>query len=210
MSKIVMPTHSSQRGMTLIAAMLLLLVITILGVGMFHSFGIQERIAGNTREKHRGLHAAETTEVHVETALKGYQGANATTGVACASGVVAEATPAIRICTNTLASVATNMSTTPLNIGGTETAVSYLPTGITVGSNSSNVYYKTPEYYVSFIAGAYNQTTGSSTNTYTIDVLAWGGTANSIAEVESTYIVGVTYTTQSATSNSKFINLGGP
>ncbi len=68
MSKIVMPTRSSQRGMTLIAAMLLLLVITILGVGMFHSFGIQERIAGNTREKHRALHSAETTEVHVETA----------------------------------------------------------------------------------------------------------------------------------------------
>jgi type IV pilus assembly protein PilX len=208
MSKIVMPTRSLQHGMALIAAMLLLLVITILGVGMFHSFGIQERIAGNTREKHRALHAAETTQVHVENTLKGNQGANATTGVVCAASVVAEVPPAIQICTNTLASVATNMATLPLNIGGTEADVTYTPPGITVGSNSSNVYFELPRYYVSFINGSYNQTTGVSTNTYTIDALGYGGTANSMAEVESTYIVNVTYTTQG--NNSKFINLGGP
>jgi type IV pilus assembly protein PilX len=208
MSTIPMPTRSSQRGMTLIAAMLLLLVITILGVGMFHSFGIQERIAGNTREKHRALHVAETTEVHVETALKGFQGANATTGVACAATVVTEVPPAIQVCSNTLASAATNMATLPLNIGGTAAGVTYSAPGVTVGTSGSNVYYALPSYYVSFIAGSYNQNTGSSTNTYTIDALAYGGTANSVAEVESTYVVSVTYTTRS--DNSKFINLGGP
>jgi type IV pilus assembly protein PilX len=208
MSTISMPTRSPQRGMTLIAAMLLLLVITILGVAMFHSFGIQERIAGNTREKHRAKHAAETTQVHVERALKGNQGANATTGVVCTAGVVAETPPGILICTNTLASVATNMATMPLNIGGVETDVTYSPPGITVGSNGSNVYYALPRYYVSFIAGSYNQTTGVSTNTYTIDALAYGGNANSLAEVESTYVVNVAYTTQSG--NQKFVNLGGP
>jgi type IV pilus assembly protein PilX len=209
MSTFVMPNPASQRGMALISAMLLLLVITILGVGMFHSFGIQERIAGNTREKHRALHAAESTEVHVETALKGNNGANASTGVVCAAGVVAETPPGIQICTNTLASVATNMATLPLNIGGTATYVTYQPPGVTVStSGGSNVYYQTPAYYVSFISGLYNQTTGMSTNTYTIDVLAYGGTASSLAEVESTYLVNVAYTTQSG--NSKFINLGGP
>jgi type IV pilus assembly protein PilX len=210
MSKIVMPSRSSQRGMALVAALLLLLVITILGVGMFHSFGIQERIAGNTREKHRALHAAETAEVHVETALKGNQGANATTGVACTAGVVAETPPAIQVCTNTLATVATNMSTLPLNIGGQAAGVTYTPPGITVGTDSSNVYFALPSYYVSFIAGLYNQQTGVSTNTYTIDALGYGGTANSMAEVESTYVVNVAYTTQCPTCKSKFINLGGP
>ena len=42
---------SRERGMALISAILLLLVLTILSVGMFRSFGLQERIAGNTREK---------------------------------------------------------------------------------------------------------------------------------------------------------------
>jgi type IV pilus assembly protein PilX len=208
MSKIVMSPRSSQHGMALVAALLILIVITILGVGMFHSFGLQERIAGNTLDKHRALHAAETTEVHVETALKGYQGANATTGVACAAGLPAEVPPAITVCTNTLASVATNMATMPLNIGGALAGTSYTAPGITVGTNGPNLYYTNPSYYVSFIAGLYNQTTGVSTNTYTIDALGYGGTANSLAEVESTYIVNVAYTTTGG--NSKFVNLGGP
>lgn len=207
MSKIVMSPRSKQHGMALAAALLLLIVITILGVGMFHSFGLQERIAGNTLDKHRALHAAETTEVHVETALKGYQGANATTGVTCAAGVVPEVPPAITVCTNTLASVATNMASLPLNIGGTAAGSSYTAPGITVGTGQG-LYYANPSYYVSFIAGLYNQTTGVSTNTYTINALGYGGAPNSVAEVESTYIVNVAYTTRN--DGSKFVNLGGP
>ncbi len=107
--------------------------------------------------------------------MKGNQGANATTGVACAAGVVAETPPGIRICTNTLANVATNMSTLPLNIGGAEAAVTYTPPGITVGANGANIYFGLPRYYVSYISGSYNQTTGVSTNTYTIDALGYGG-----------------------------------
>ena len=77
-------------------------------------------------------------------------------------------------------------------------------------STSTNPPYQSPRAYISFITGSYDQTTGAATNTYTIDAAGWGGTANSIAEVESSYVVNVVYTTQSATSNSKFINLGGP
>jgi type IV pilus assembly protein PilX len=206
MSRIIMSPRSQQHGMALAAALLLLLVITILGVGMFHSFGLQERIAGNTLDKHRALHAAETTEVHVETALKGFQGANATTGVTCA-GLIAEVPPAIQVCTNTLASVATNMASLPLNNAGAVTGVTYQAPGITVGTGQG-LYYANPSYYVSFIAGLYNQTTGVSTNTYTINALGYGGAPNSVAEVESTYIVNVAYTTRN--DGSKFVNLGGP
>ena len=190
--------------MTLIAALLLLVVVTILGVGMFHSFGIQERIAGNTREKQRGLRAAESTQAYVEQLLKANQGANATTGTVCGTGVATT----LQICTNTLANVATNLPDAPLNIGGVKTGVSFAPPGVTAGTNSANTYYQIPLYYVSFISGAYNQQTGAATNTYTIDAVGYGGTKNSIAEVESTYVVYVLYTTQSG--NSKFINLGGP
>jgi type IV pilus assembly protein PilX len=60
------PVHpGSQRGMALVAALLLLVVITILGIGMFRSFGIQERLAGNTRDKQRALHTAEATDSFV-------------------------------------------------------------------------------------------------------------------------------------------------
>ncbi|MGH8322405.1 MAG: PilX N-terminal domain-containing pilus assembly protein, partial [Steroidobacteraceae bacterium] len=131
MSRLAMRPHSSQRGMTLIAALLLLVVITILGVGMFHSFGIQERIAGNTREKQRGLHAAESAQAQAELWLTGNRGANATTGITCSAGLVSGDSGSAQICTNTLANVATNLPNLPLNIGGAETAVTYTPPGIT-------------------------------------------------------------------------------
>ena len=36
-----------QRGVVLISALLLLIVMTLIAIGMFHGFGIQELIAGN-------------------------------------------------------------------------------------------------------------------------------------------------------------------
>ncbi|HUE12144.1 MAG TPA: PilX N-terminal domain-containing pilus assembly protein, partial [Steroidobacteraceae bacterium] len=55
-----------QRGMVLVTALLLLIVVTLLAVGMFRSFGLDEKIAGNVREKQRALNAAETAEEYAE------------------------------------------------------------------------------------------------------------------------------------------------
>ena len=55
-----------EQGMVLVSSMLLLLIITILAVSMFRSFGTQEKIAGNVREKERALHAAESAEQYAE------------------------------------------------------------------------------------------------------------------------------------------------
>ena len=55
-------TPRSHRGIVMITALLLLLVATILGATMFRSFGTQEKIAGNLREKERALHAAVTAQ----------------------------------------------------------------------------------------------------------------------------------------------------
>ena len=43
----------SERGMALVSSMLLLIIITILALSMFRSFGTLEKIAGNIREKDR-------------------------------------------------------------------------------------------------------------------------------------------------------------
>ena len=55
-------TVATQRGVALISAMLLLIIITILGMSMFRSFPTQEKIAGNVREKERALHAANSAQ----------------------------------------------------------------------------------------------------------------------------------------------------
>ena len=57
---------SHQRGVVLVTSLLLLVVVTILAVGLFRSFGIDEKIAGNTREKQIALNAAESAEQYAE------------------------------------------------------------------------------------------------------------------------------------------------
>src|ERR1700692_2073183 len=81
------PVTLRQHGMALISGLLLLVVVTILAISMFRSFGIQARIAGNTREKQRALHAAEGAQAYAEWFLSLPGGANANAGTKC-SGVV--------------------------------------------------------------------------------------------------------------------------
>ena len=42
-------------GIVLISSLLLLLIVTVMALSMFRSFGVQEKIAGNMREKQRAL-----------------------------------------------------------------------------------------------------------------------------------------------------------
>ena len=58
-----------ERGMALITGLLLLLVVTIIAMSMFRSFGMQEKIAGNTREKDRALNAAISAQQYAESWL---------------------------------------------------------------------------------------------------------------------------------------------
>ena len=58
-----------QRGVVLVTSLLLLVVVTIIALSMFRSFGIQEKIAGNMREKQRALQAAISAEQNAENWL---------------------------------------------------------------------------------------------------------------------------------------------
>ena len=59
-------TRNAQCGMVLISSLLLLIVVTIIALSMFRSFGIQEKIAGNMREKQRALSAAVSAQQFAE------------------------------------------------------------------------------------------------------------------------------------------------
>jgi len=99
-----------QRGMALIAGLLLLLVVTILGIGMFRSFGMQARIAGNTREKQRALHAANDAQAYAEWWVSQPGGGNATLGSTC-DKTVQVTNPATHITDPTLVQVCSNQLT---------------------------------------------------------------------------------------------------
>lgn len=170
-----------ERGMVLVTALLLLLVVTILAVGMFRSFGLDEKIAGNMREKHRALNAAEAAEGYAEWWLA--QG-NGGAGVTCSSLIPATGTPVV--CSNPINAVD---DVTQIVLPFT-TGVAYNPPtptamnidGLTAGANE---YFSQPTFYIYYLGLA----PGGLGTIYQIDAAGYGGSADTAAVIETTYLV---------------------
>jgi type IV pilus assembly protein PilX len=65
-----MPISSAkQRGAVLIISMIILLLLTILGVTSMQSTTLEERMAGNMRDRHLAFEAAEAALLHAEQFL---------------------------------------------------------------------------------------------------------------------------------------------
>ena len=185
---------SPQRGMVLVSSLLLLIVVTIIALSMFRSFGIQEKIAGNMREKQRALQAAVSAQSFAENWLE--TNSAGTVSSPCAGTLNANA-GLVQICSNTLPASVADVTVVPWAVGQTN----YTPPSMTVQAASVNAasvdsasYYGTyttpPAFYISDM--------GISTDPsypgeiYQIDAVGYGGTNTTVAEVESTYVV---YTT---------------
>jgi type IV pilus assembly protein PilX len=168
------------RGMVLVTALLMLVVVTILALAMFRSFGLDEKIAGNLREKQRALSAAETAEQFAEYWLTGGGGSTNAPLVNCTAPAPASAPT---ICTNPIAS-ATQI---PWLAGGNPVGVPYTPQVPTVMSVQTTPqqgsYYAAPQFYVQWLGTTANGTI------YQIDAQGFGGSPDTVAVVESTYIV---------------------
>jgi type IV pilus assembly protein PilX len=175
--------RSPQRGMVLITALLLLLVVTILAVGVFRSFGLDEKIAGNVREKHRAVSAAETAEEYAEWWLANGN-AGSGTGITCAPPLVAAA--AAQVCSSAMASVNAASLPVPWQIGVTYPAPASMPITPTGGASSGqNSFYYAPTFYVSYLGPSPN---GLGT-VYQIDAAGYAGSPDTAAVIESTYLV---------------------
>jgi len=180
---------NAQRGLVLVTSLLLLLVVTILAISMFRSFGIDERIAGNIRDKQRALHAAESAQQYAEWWLS--QGNN-NNQVACSTLLNADLGQG-QVCTNTLNSLAAsgNVIDVPLpwSVNGKTVGVQYTPidptTGnaIVVGGTGANNYASAPVFYISYLG----LTAAGTTSMFQVDAVGYGGSSSSVAIVESTY-----------------------
>ena len=172
---------AAQRGIALVTSLLLLIIITILALSMFRGFGIQEKIAGNLREKDRALHAAESAQQYGEWWLT--QGNNAAIGaVACAATLNANLGQG-QICNLTPANAGIIVTQVPWNIG-----VTYTPPNMSVmgaGVNAPNQYFQTPAFYIADLGLAAD----AAGEAYQIDAYGYGGAAGTVAVVESTYEV---------------------
>ncbi len=170
-----------ERGMALITSLLLLLIITILALSMFRGFGSQEKIAGNLREKARAVHAAESAQQYAEWWL--LQGNNAAIGSGTCSAPLLNANLGQgEICDQPLP------LDLPWNIGVTYTPpnMNVIPNPSSVTVNVSNEsYYAAPGFYIEDL-GIAADLAGEA---YRIDAYGYGGSATTVAIVESTYEV---------------------
>lgn len=178
------PRAALQRGVALISSLLLLLIITILALSMFRSFGTQERIAGNLREKDRALHAAVSAQQYGEWWLT--QGNNTAVGaVACALGTLSANLGQGQICNQTLVQAGFTV-TQP---GTWATQIQYVPPTMGVpgvaGTNGDPPYFAAPAFYIAD-RGVAGDGAGEA---YQVDAYGYGSAAGTVAVVESTYEV---------------------
>lgn len=175
-----MPDSPSVRrketGYVLVVSMVLLVVLTILAVSMFRSFGLQELMAGNLREKTRAVDAAQTAINYAEWWLT--QGTNATTGVACA-GVTT--VPTVTVCNTAIATP----TTTPWAVG-----VNYNPNAnpgymVVNASGGAGTYFRSPQFHIQYVGLA----AGGTGALYRITAIGWGGNSTAVAVLQSTYII---------------------
>ncbi len=185
-----------QRGVALISAMLLLIIITILALSMFRSFPTQEKIAGNVREKERAFHAANSALQFAEYWLINNVAAG---DIICGSqavllnGNLGEG----QICSNALytlppqpAGLVASVSAVPWTFNGTPIGTQYTPNGMNVAGQAATTahdssYFLPPVYYIADLGGAGD----AQGEVYQIDAYAYGGSANTVAVVESIYEV---------------------
>jgi len=171
--------RSPQQGMVLITALLLLIVVTILAVGVFRSFGLDEKIAGNVREKHRAVNAAETAEEYAEWWLAAGN-AGPGPGVVCTPPLVAATVG--EVCSN----VMTNAAALPMpwSVGVSYTPAAPTAMNITT-AGGQDTYYYSPTFYISYLGPS---PAGQGT-VYQIDAAGYAGSPDTAAVIETTYLV---------------------
>jgi type IV pilus assembly protein PilX len=181
------PARDLQRGVVLVSSLLLLLVVTIMALSMFRSSGMQEKVAGNMREKQRALQAAVSAQTYAEQWLVA-NSANAS--VVCNSLLSANAGLG-QICSNKLWLSTPSVTTVPWAIGAAASVgVTYTPPNMNVAAASaatSGNYISAPTFYISDAGASADPNVPGEI--YQIDAVGYGGNANTAAVVESTYAV---------------------
>lgn len=176
--------------MVLITSLLLLLILTMLALSMFRSYGVEERIAGNTRDKQRARSAAISAQQFAETWLSTNTPPLKTT---CA-GIV-QSTGALPICDTALADFtspvpwATGVTYTQFTSNVVNSVSNVVKSSNATGDTAANAasYYASPMFYITDLGALPGCAAGGEV--YQIDALGYGGTASTVAVVESIYTV---------------------
>lgn len=171
----------------MIAAMIMLLVMSVMAISLYRNFTTQERLAGNTREKGRAFQMAQSALQYAEYQLSSVGPGNMAQSSACTTTAPPPGN-ALTICSGNIDANVVNPTTsngamtmvngwtyTPPSTGTVPVAIS--------GAPSNNSYYAAPQLFIRYLGNTGNQ------QNYLITALGYGATARAVAVVQSTYIV---------------------
>jgi type IV pilus assembly protein PilX len=183
----------SQRGVVLVTAMLLLIVVTIMALSMFRGYGTQERIAGNTRDKQRALAAAISAQQYAEFQLAS---GNAPLPGVCPAGILPTG---MQVCLPPAAPASLpNFAALPWTTGVTysgfaSTSINGVKNAISTAGATRDLagftasYAQAPVFNVIDLGPNKGAPAGE---VYQVDAVGFGGTFNTVAVVESTFVIG--------------------
>jgi type IV pilus assembly protein PilX len=203
-----------ERGVALIAALLILIVITILGMAMFRTYGLQQKIGGNTREKSRAFNAALASQNFAEWYLTSNNGANSTAQTTCAGTNPASVTT-VMVCANPIPATVSQPDTWGAAFTFTPT-----PPGAVFSTTAGTLgaYAQLPQFYITYLGAAgagtaYVAPLGQNRTMFQVDAAGWAGTAQTVAVVESAFTVssiGTTIPPSASNTVQKNVSLSGP
>lgn len=179
-----LPGARRERGFILVTGMLFLVVMTLLGLALFRSSGLMDRITANTRDKQRSFEAAQSAaEYGVWWLQQSSGGGNGTT---CANNNGTATTATLHVCSEALP---TSLLTLQDYTTWWQTAFTYTPPGMVVAqgggmASATDINYNAPP-------GLYIEKLGLSKdgkNTfYQITAYGFGGDANTVSVVRGTF-----------------------
>jgi type IV pilus assembly protein PilX len=173
-----------EQGFVLVTGLLFLVVVTLLGLALFRSSGLMERISANTRDKQRAFETAQAALQYGEWFL-----GNSTSQVksACTT-TTGKDVSTIHVCTEALSASRDTIAA----LAWQPSAFTYTQPNLTVAagggltSSGTDINYQAPP-------GVYVEDLGlmpdNKTELYQVTAYGYGGNADTSSIVRSTYKV---------------------
>jgi type IV pilus assembly protein PilX len=172
-----------ERGFIMVTGLLFLVVMTMLGLALFRSSGLLDRLTANTRDKQRSFESAQAALEYGFWWLNTPAGGG--TGSSCAANTSATVAT-LHVCTEALSTSLTTIA----GLSWVPQAFSYTPPNMTVASGGgmnaagTDINYQAPP-------GLYLENLGLSsdgkTTYYQGTAYGYGGDSNTVSVVRSTY-----------------------
>lgn len=183
-----------EQGFVLVTGLLFLVIVTLLGLALFRSSGLMERLSANTRDKQRAFETAQAALQYGEWFL-----GNSTSQVKSACTTTTGKTVAtLHVCTEALSASRDTIAA----LAWQPSAFTYTQPNVTTGAGGglnaagTDIKYQAPP-------GVYVEDLGlmsdNKTELYQVTAYGYGGNADTSSVVRSTYKVTSPYNCLSCT-----------